>query len=326
MSELHTVAQQMVQKGKGILASDESTGTCTKRFEGIGAESTASSRNFYRSTLFTAPGLEHYISGVILFDETFRQPIIGSDMLIPEYLQSKDILPGIKVDTGAHPLEEGSNEKNTTGLDGLDNRLQEYYSLGARFAKWRSVITIGDNMPSDKCILANANGLAQYALLCQQHHLVPIVEPEVLMDGTHTIDTSFDVTSKTLDVVFHQLTEHQVDLKGIVLKPNMILSGYNCEHQANVEEVAQRTLECLTNHVPNDVPGIAFLSGGQSDEDATLHLSEMNRSETNWNLTFSYGRALQQPALKTWAGKENNAHATQAALLERAKANGSATI
>ena len=326
MSELHTVAQHMVQKGKGILAADESTGTCTKRFEGIGAESTASSRNFYRSTLFTAPGLEHYISGVILFDETFRQPIIGSDMLIPEYLQSKDILPGIKVDTGAHPLEEGSNEKNTTGLDGLDNRLQEYYSLGARFAKWRSVITIGDNMPSDKCILANANGLAQYALLCQQHHLVPIVEPEVLMDGTHTIDTSFDVTSKTLDVVFHQLTEHQVDLKGIVLKPNMILSGYNCEHQANVEEVAQRTLECLTNHVPNDVPGIAFLSGGQSDEDATLHLSEMNKSETNWNLTFSYGRALQQPALKTWAGKEDNAHATQAALLERAKANGSATI
>ena len=326
MSELHTVAQQMVQKGKGILAADESTGTCTKRFENLGVESTAYSRNFYRSTLFTAPGLEHYISGVILFDETFRQPIIGSDMLIPEYLQSKDILPGIKVDTGAHPLEEGSNEKNTTGLDGLDNRLQEYYSLGARFAKWRSVITIGDNMPSDKCILANANGLAQYALLCQQHHLVPIVEPEVLMDGTHTIDTSFDVTSKTLDVVFHQLTEHQVDLKGIVLKPNMILSGYNCEHQANVEEVAQRTLECLTNHVPNDVPGIAFLSGGQSDEDATLHLNEMNKSDTNWNLTFSYGRALQQPALKTWAGKENNAHATQAALLERAKANGSATI
>ena len=326
MSELHTVAQHMVQKGKGILAADESTGTCTKRFEGIGVESTASSRNFYRSTLFTAPGLEHYISGVILFDETFRQPIIGSDMLIPEYLQSKDILPGIKVDTGAHPLEEGSNEKNTTGLDGLSARLQEYHSLGARFAKWRSVITIGDNMPSDKCILANANGLAQYALLCQQHHLVPIVEPEVLMDGTHTIDTSFDVTSKTLDVVFHQLTEHQVDLKGIVLKPNMILSGYNCEHQANVEEVAKRTLECLTNHVPNDVPGIAFLSGGQSDEDATLHLNAMNRSATNWNLTFSYGRALQQPALKTWAGKEDNAHATQAALLERAKANGSATI
>ena len=326
MSELHTVAQQMVQKGKGILAADESIGTCTKRFEGLGVESTAYSRNFYRSTLFTAPGLENYISGVILFDETFRQKIIGSDMLIPEYLQSKDILPGIKVDTGAHPLEEDSNEKNTTGLDGLEDRLQEYHGLGARFAKWRSVITIGDNIPSDKCILANATGLAQYALLCQQNHLVPIIEPEVLMDGTHTVDTSFDVTSRTLDVVFHQLEEHQVDLRGIVLKPNMVLSSYNCEHQASVEEVAQRTLECLTTNVPSDVPGIAFLSGGQSDEDATLHLNEMNKSETNWNLTFSYGRALQQPALKTWAGKEENAHATQAALLERAKANSSATL
>ena len=325
MSELHIVAQQMVQKGKGILAADESIGTCTKRFESFGVESTAYSRNFYRSTLFTAPGLENYISGVILFDETFRQKIIGSDMLIPEYLQSKDILPGIKVDTGAHPLEEDSNEKNTTGLDGLEDRLQEYHSLGARFAKWRSVITIGDNIPSDKCILANATGLAQYALLCQRNHLVPIVEPEVLMDGTHTVDTSFDVTSRTLDVVFHQLEEHQVDLRGIVLKPNMVLSGYNCKHQASVEEVAQRTLECLTTNVPSDVPGIAFLSGGQSDEDATLHLNEMNKSETNWNLTFSYGRALQQPALKAWAGKEENAQATQDRLLQRTEANSLAT-
>lgn len=325
MSELHTVAQQMVQKGKGILAADESIGTCTKRFESFGVESTAYSRNFYRSTLFTAPGLENYISGVILFDETFRQKIIGSDMLIPEYLQSKDILPGIKVDTGAHPLEEDSNEKNTTGLDGLEDRLQEYHSFGARFAKWRSVITIGDNIPSDKCILANATGLAQYALLCQRNHLVPIVEPEVLMDGTHTVDTSFDVTSRTLDVVFHQLEEHQVDLRGIVLKPNMVLSGYNCKHQASVEEVAQRTLECLTTNVPSDVPGIAFLSGGQSDEDATLHLNEMNKSETNWNLTFSYGRALQQPALKAWAGKEENAQATQDRLLQRTEANSLAT-
>ena len=325
MSELHTVAQQMVQKGKGILAADESIGTCTKRFEGLGVESTAYSRNFYRSTLFTAPGLENSISGVILFDETFRQKIIGSDMLIPEYLQSKDILPGIKVDTGAHPLEEDSNEKNTTGLDGLEDRLQEYHSFGARFAKWRSVITIEDNIPSDKCILANATGLAQYALLCQRNHLVPIVEPEVLMDGTHTVDTSFDVTSRTLDVVFHQLEEHQVDLRGIVLKPNMVLSGYNCKHQASVEEVAQRTLECLTTNVPSDVPGIAFLSGGQSDEDATLHLNEMNKSETNWNLTFSYGRALQQPALKAWAGKEENAQATQDRLLQRTEANSLAT-
>ena len=326
MSELHVIAQQMVQKGKGILAADESTGTCTNRFEGIGVESTADSRCAYRSALFTSPGLEEYISGVILYDETFRQNIAHTDTLIPQYLQSKDILPGIKVDTGAHPLEEGSNEKNTTGLDGLSERLGEYYALGARFAKWRSVITIGEGIPSEECILANANGLAQYALLCQQHHLVPIVEPEVLMDGTHSIDTSFDVTSNTLNTVFNVLQEHNIDLQGIVLKPNMVLSGYDCEHQANVEEVAQRTLECLTNHVPSDVPGIAFLSGGQSDEDATLHLSEMNKSETNWNLTFSYGRALQQPALKAWAGKEENVHATQAALLERAKANSSATL
>ena len=326
MSELHTIAQQMVQKGKGILAADESTGTCTKRFESNGVESTADSRCAYRSTLFTSPGLEEYISGVILYDETFRQNVHHTDTLIPQYLQSKDILPGIKVDTGAHPLEEGSNEKNTTGLDGLGERLGEYYALGARFAKWRSVITIGEGIPSEQCILANANGLAQYALLCQQHHLVPIVEPEVLMDGTHSIDTSFDVTSNTLNTVFNVLQEHNIDLQGIVLKPNMVLSGYNCEHQANVEEVAQRTLECLTDNVPVDVPGIAFLSGGQSDEDATLHLSEMNKSDTNWNLTFSYGRALQQPALKAWAGKEENVHATQAALLERAKANSSATI
>ena len=326
MSELHTIAQQMVQKGKGILAADESTGTCTNRFEGIGVESTAHLRCAYRSALFTSPGLEQYISGVILYDETFRQNVAHTDTLIPQYLQSKDILPGIKVDTGAHPLEEGSNEKNTTGLDGLGERLGEYYALGARFAKWRSVITIGEGIPSEKCILANANGLAQYALLCQQHHLVPIVEPEVLMDGTHSIDTSFDVTSNTLNTVFNVLQEHNIDLQGIVLKPNMVLSGYDCEHQANVEEVAQRTLECLTNHVPSDVPGIAFLSGGQSDEDATFHLSEMNKSDTNWNLTFSYGRALQQPALKAWAGKEENVHATQAALLERAKANSSATL
>ena len=325
MSELHTIAQQMVQKGRGILAADESTGTCAKRFEGIGVESTADSRCAYRSALFTSRGLEEYISGVILYDETFRQNIAHTDTLIPQYLQSKDILPGIKVDTGAHPLEEGSDEKNTTGLDGLSERLGEYYALGARFAKWRSVITIGEGIPSEKCILANANGLAQYALLCQQHHLVPIVEPEVLMDGTHSIDTSFDVTSNTLNTVFNVLQEHNIDLQGIVLKPNMVLSGYDCEHQANVEEVAQRTLECLTNYVPSDVPGIAFLSGGQSDEDATLHLNEMNKSDTNWNLTFSYGRALQQPALKAWAGKEENVHATQAALLERAKANSLAT-
>jgi len=326
MSELHSVANRMVEKGKGILAADESTGTCTKRFEGLGLESTAENRCNYRSTLFTAPGLEKYISGVILFDETFRQNIFGTDILIPDYLQSKDILPGIKVDTGAHPLEEGSSEKNTTGLDGLSQRLGEYYALGARFAKWRSVITIGENIPSEECILANAEGLANYALLCQQANLVPIVEPEVLMDGSHTIDTSFDVTDRALNIVFNQLAKHNIDLKGIVLKPNMVLSGYDCIDQAGIEEVASKTLECLTKNVPLDVPGIAFLSGGQSNELAISHLNEMNKHNTNWNVTFSYGRALQQDALKVWAGKSENIEATQEALLSRAKANSSATL
>ncbi len=325
MSELHSVASRMIEKGKGVLAADESTGTCTKRFEGIGVESTADYRCNYRSALFTAPGLEQYISGVILFDETFRQNIFGTEIFIPNYLQSKGILTGIKVDTGAHPLEEGSSEKNTTGLDGLAERLGEYYALGARFAKWRSVITIGKNIPSEKCILANAEGLANYALLCQQANLVPIVEPEVLMDGSHTIDTSFDVTDRTLNTVFDQLAQHNIDLKGIVLKPNMVLSGYDCVDQGSIEDVAGETLECLTKNVPSEVPGIAFLSGGQSNELATLHLNEMNKHNTNWNVTFSYGRALQQDALKAWAGKSENINATQDALLSRAKANSLAT-
>ena len=321
MSELHSVAARMVEKGKGILAGDESNETCRKRFESIGVESTSESRCNYRSNLFTAPGLESYISGVILYDETFRQNIFGTDSSIPKYLQSKDILPGIKVDTGAHPLKEGSDEKNTTGLDGLAERLGEYYALGARFAKWRAVITLGDGMPSNDCILANAEGLAKYALLCQQANLVPIVEPEVLMDGTHTIDTSFDTTERTLTAVFDQLEKHNVDLRGIVLKPNMVLSGYDCKNQASVEQVAQKTLECLTKNVPSRVSGIAFLSGGQSDELATLHLNEINKHHTNWNVTFSYGRALQQGALKAWAGKLENTKITQEVLLARAKSN-----
>jgi fructose-bisphosphate aldolase class I len=260
-----------------------------------------------------------------LFDETFRQKISGTDYLIPEYLQSKDILPGIKVDTGAHPLKEGSEEKNTTGLDGLAQRLGEYYALGARFAKWRAVITLGDGIPTSDCILANAEGLAKYALLCQQANLVPIVEPEVLMDGTHTIERSFDVTDKTLNTVFEQLEKHHVDLKGIVLKPNMVLSGYNCDNQASIEQVAQQTLACLTKNVPSEVPGIAFLSGGQSNDLAISHLNEMNKKDTDWNVTFSYGRALQQDALKAWAGNFENTKATQEALLSSAKANSLAT-
>ena len=324
MSELHAVAHKMVEKGKGILAADESTPTCTKRFESINTDSTAESRNFYRNMLFTTEDIEKYISGVILFDETFYQSELSSGMKFPEYLTSKNILPGIKVDQG---LEDFSPyEKLTKGLDGLSERLGEYYALGARFAKWRAVITPGDSIPTDDCILANAKNLAKYAKKCQQANLVPIVEPEVLMDGAHTIDESFDITSRTLNMVFNQLDEHNVSLQGIVLKPNMVLSGYECSYQASIEEVAEKTINCLSAHVPSEVPGIAFLSGGQSDEDATLHLNEMNKYETDWNLTFSYGRALQQSALKAWSGKKENVTDAQEAFIEKAKANSLATV
>ena len=324
MSELHAVAHKMVEKGKGILAADESTPTCTKRFASINTDSTAESRNFYRNMLFTTEDIEKYISGIILFDETFHQSELSSGMKFPKYLTSKNILPGIKVDQG---LEDFSPyEKLTKGLDGLSERLGKYYALGARFAKWRAVITPGDSIPTDDCILANAKNLAKYAKKCQQANLVPIVEPEVLMDGVHTIDESFEITSRTLNMVFDQLDEHNVSLQGIVLKPNMILSGYKCSYQASIEEVAEKTVNCLSAHVPSEVPGIAFLSGGQSDEDATLHLNEMNKYETDWNLTFSYGRALQQSALKAWSGKKENVTDAQEAFIEKAKANSLATV
>ena len=274
--------------------------------------------------LFTSEDIEKYISGIILFDETFHQSELSSGVKFPEYLISKNILPGIKVDQG---LEDFSPyEKLTKGLDGLSERLEKYYSLGAKFAKWRAVITPGDSIPTDDCILANAKSLAKYAKKCQQANLVPIVEPEVLMDGAHTIDESFDITSRTLNMVFDQLDEHNVSLQGIVLKPNMILSGYECSYQASIEEVAEKTINCLSAHVPSEVPGIAFLSGGQSDEDATLHLNEMNKYETDWNLTFSYGRALQQSALKIWSGKKENVTDAQEAFIEAAKANSLATV
>ena len=274
--------------------------------------------------LFTSEDIEKYISGIILFDETFHQSELSSGIKFPEYLISQNILPGIKVDQG---LEDFSPyEKLTKGLDGLSERLEKYYSLGAKFAKWRAVITPGDSIPTDDCILANAKSLAKYAKKCQQANLVPIVEPEVLMDGAHTIDESFDITSRTLNMVFDQLDEHNVSLQGIVLKPNMILSGYECSYQASIEEVAEKTINCLSAHVPSEVPGIAFLSGGQSDEDATLHLNEMNKYETDWNLTFSYGRALQQSALKIWSGKKENVTDAQEAFIEAAKANSLATL
>jgi fructose-bisphosphate aldolase class I len=324
MSELHAVAHKMVEKGKGILAADESTPTCTKRFESIGTESTAESRNIYRNMLFTAEKIEKYISGVILFDETFHQKELSTGLTFPEYLTSKNILPGIKVDQGLEDF--GSNEKITKGLDGLSERLGKYYALGARFAKWRAVITIGNNIPSDDCIMKNAKILAKYAQKCQQANLVPIVEPEVLMDGAHTVDESFDVTSRALNATFDQLVEHNVNLQGIVLKPNMILSGYECSYQANIEEVAEKTMNCLSANVPIEVPGIAFLSGGQPDEHATLHLNEMNKYDSDWNLTFSYGRALQQTALKAWSGKAENLKLAQEAFIEKAKANSLASV
>ena len=324
MSELHTVANKMVEKGKGILAADESTPTCTKRFEGIDTESTAHSRNVYRNMLITAEDIEKYISGVILFDETFHQKELSSGLTFPEYLTSKDILPGIKVDLGLEDF--GSNEKITKGLDGLSERLGKYYALGARFAKWRAVINIGKNIPSSECILENAKVLAKYAQKCQQANLVPIVEPEVLMDGTHTIDDSFDATSRALNATFDQLVDHNVNLQGMILKPNMILSGYQCSYQASIEEVAERTINCLSANVPTEVPGIAFLSGGQPDEHATLHLNEMNKYDNDWNITFSYGRALQQPALKAWSGRSENIKIAQEFLMERVKANSLASV
>jgi fructose-bisphosphate aldolase class I len=324
MSELHAVAHKMIEKGKGILAADESTPTCTKRFESIGTKSTAESRNIYRNMLFTAEKIEKYISGVILFDETFYQNEFSSGLTFPEYLISKDILPGIKVDQGLEDF--GSNEKITKGLDGLSERLGKYYSLGARFAKWRAVITIGNDIPSDDCIMENAKVLAKYAQKCQQANLVPIVEPEVLMDGAHTINDSFDVTSRALNATFDQLVNHNVSLQGMILKPNMILSGYECSYQASIEEVAEKTINCLSANVPTEVPGIAFLSGGQPDEHATLHLNEMNKYDNDWNLTFSYGRALQQPSLKAWSGKSENLKLAQEAFIKRAKANSLASV
>ncbi|MFL2511301.1 MAG: class I fructose-bisphosphate aldolase [Candidatus Neomarinimicrobiota bacterium] len=324
MSELHAVAHKMVEKGKGILAADESTPTCTKRFESISTESTAENRNIYRNMLFTAEKIEKYISGVILFDETFYQNELSSGLTFPEYLISKDILPGIKVDQGLEDF--GSNEKITKGLDGLSERLGKYYSLGARFAKWRAVITIGNDIPSDDCIMENAKVLAKYAQKCQQANLVPIVEPEVLMDGAHTINDSFDVTSRALNATFDQLVDHNVSLQGMILKPNMILSGYECSYQASIEEVAEKTINCLSANVPIEVPGIAFLSGGQPDEHATLHLNEMNKYDSDWSLTFSYGRALQQTALKAWSGKSENLKLAQETFIEKAKANSLASV
>ena len=326
MNDIQDIAQAMVAKGKGILAADESTPTCTKRFESINVESTEENRNAYRDMLFTSDGIENHISGVILFDETIRQSTINGSIPFPEHLSTLGIIPGIKVDKGAKQLANSDDEKITEGLDGLRDRLKEYYELGARFSKWRAVITIGEDIPTAYCISANAHALARYAALCQEQGLVPIVEPEILMNGDHTIEESYQLTTETLYTVFYELASQGVELEGMVLKPNMVLSGYDCSEQASVKEVAEMTVDCFFNTVPAAVPGIAFLSGGQSDELATAHLNAMNQIDgTPWNLTFSYGRALQAPTLKAWSGRAENIPTAQEALMKRAIFNGLAT-
>ena len=329
LKNLEAVAEAMVLPGKGILAADESTGTISSRLSQINTESSFETRNAYRDLLFSAEGIEEYISGVIMYDETFRQSSIADGKPYPEYLMDKGILPGIKVDTGAHDLSGSEGEKITQGLDGLDDRLKEYRKMGARFAKWRAVINITEDNPSGYCISTNAHALARYAGLCQANDIVPIVEPEILMDGSHDIDDSFVVTEEVLHTVFFELYSQGVQYEQMILKPNMVLSGYDANDRASVDEVADATLQCLARTVPAAVPGIAFLSGGQSDEDATSHLNRMNQildENKPWNLSFSYGRALQQPAIKTWLGKSENVTAAQDALINRAKLNSLATV
>jgi fructose-bisphosphate aldolase class I len=324
MSRLEDVARALVAPHKGILAADESSGTIEKRFKSIGVASTEQNRRDYREMLFRTPGAEEFISGVILYDETIRQQAVDGTLLA-KVLQDKGIVPGIKVDTGAKALAFSSKEKITEGLDGLRERLIEYRGMGAKFAKWRAVITIGDGIPTDYCLATNAHALARYAALCVEAGIVPIVEPEVLMDGPHTIERCFEVTERTLHRVFGELYDQRVPLEQILLKPNMVLSGTECATQASVQQVAEATLACFRRTVPAAVPGIVFLSGGQSDELATAHLNEMNRLGGGpWQLSFSYGRALQAPALKAWGGKTANVGAGQKAYYHRAKCNGAA--
>jgi len=324
MEELERSARALVAPGKGILAADESSGTIKKRFDSIGVESTEENRRAYREMLFTTRGMEEFISGVILFDETIRQSN-ADGVPFTKLLDGAGVISGIKVDTGAKPLAGFPGETVTEGLDGLRDRLAEHHELGARFTKWRAVITIGEGIPTQTCIDANAEGLARFAALSQEAGLVPIVEPETLMDGDHTIDRHYDATRRTLEALFDRLFAHRVDLAGTLLKTNMVLSGKSAPEQAGVEEVARWTLRVLRETVPAALPGIVFLSGGQTDEAATAHLSEMNRiGDVPWELSFSYGRALQAPALKAWGGKPGNLEAAQGAFYRRAKLNGAA--
>ena len=319
-NELRAIAQSIVADHKGVLAADESTGTIKKRFDSIGVESTEDNRRAYRNLLFTTPGFEEYVGGVIMYDETIRQ---ASDDGTPfaELLASKGVVPGIKVDTGAQDLAGHPGEKVTEGLDGLRARFAEYHALGARFSKWRAVITIGEGIPTDACVHTNAHALARYAALSQEAGIVPIVEPEVLMDAENTIERCFEVTARTLHVVLYELYRQEVALEGMLLKPNMVISGKQCPTQAPSSEIAELTVDCFLRHVPAMVPGIVFLSGGQSEVEATENLNAINRVGGPWPLSFSYGRALQASALQAWGGEPDNVDAGQDAFLHRARMN-----
>ena len=321
LNTLEEIANYIVSDGKGILAADESNPTCGKRFDSIGVESTEINRRDYREMLFRASGMQDNIGGVILFDETIRQSAEDGTSLV-ELIKNQGALPGIKVDKGLVPLESSPEETVTQGLDGLDERCKEYVSLGAKFTKWRAVIKISDSLPTDECIDANMQALAKYAKIVQSNNMVPMVEPEVLMDGSHKIDQCYEATSKSLRSLFQFLNQEGVNIAGTILKPNMVTSGSTAENQASVQEVAEMTVKCLNENVPSDLPGITFLSGGQSDIDATAHLDAMNKiGGFPWKLSFSYGRALQQPSLKAWLGKEENIPLAQDALSHRALMN-----
>ena len=327
IEQLAETALAMVAPGKGIIAIDESTGTIAKRFAGVGIENTEENRRAYRELLLSTPKLNEYISGAILFDETIRQKT-KDGVPFAKFMSDNGMIPGIKVDKGTHALAGFPGEVVTEGLDGLRARLEEYYKLGARFAKWRAVINIGDDVPSGTCIEANAHALARYAALCQEQGLVPMVEPEVIMDGNHDIETCYEVSEVTLRALFDALYNQNVALEGTILKASMVLPGKDCDEQASVDEVAEATLMCLKSAVPAILPGIVFLSGGQSDDDATAHLDAMNRMGPNpWPLSFSYGRAMQSAALKLWSQDlQGNYAAAQATVYERAKANGLAAL
>lgn len=326
-NSLKDITHKMVADGKGILAADESTGTIKKRFDTIALVSTEDSRRDYREMLFRSDeAMQSAISGVILYDETIRQKAADGTTLV-SLIEQAGSIPGIKVDTGAKDMAGHPNEKVTEGLDGLRERLEEYFELGARFAKWRAVINIGDGIPSRGCISANTHALARYAALCQENGIVPIVEPEVIMDGSHTAETCYEVTSSVLTALYAQLDEQNVYLEGSILKPNMIVSGTECPTQASVQQVAEMTLDCFNKCVPQDVPGIIFLSGGQADELATAHLDAINKmGPHSWKISFSYGRALQAAPLKTWSGKPENVSAAKAAFTHRASMNKLASL